>query len=101
MQSQNVLLTREWRAKLGDVGLAKVFTTQSRPVTTTLAGGTMPYLAPEALLGDGAGYPADVYSFGVVAMEIVLGEQIYSCEMRLQLAARSAKHMALSCMFSC
>mmetsp|Transcript_2752 Transcript_2752/g.8109 ORF Transcript_2752/g.8109 Transcript_2752/m.8109 type:complete len:738 (-) Transcript_2752:958-3171(-) len=70
IKSQNILLTKELSAKVGDVGLSRLTEDNSRANLCTL-----PYAAPEVLLGktDALGTPSDVYSFGVLLHELATG----------------------------
>lgn len=64
--SNNILLTKNYVAKLSDFG-------SSRPLSTThmTAGvGTAMWLAPEAVAGSSYSESADIYSFGVVLSEL-------------------------------
>ncbi|PSC73738.1 low-CO2 inducible isoform B [Micractinium conductrix] len=69
----NILLTREWAAKIGDVGLARLFNRTHLSVGGQF--GTFDYCAPEVLLGRGATPASDVFSYGVVLFQIATGER--------------------------
>lgn len=63
LKSENILLDQEGlNAKLADLGLAKP---RSSTTMKSIAG-TIMYMAPEVLTGQGYGMPADVYSFSLV-----------------------------------
>lgn len=61
LKSANVLLARDFTAKIADVGLAKVL---SRADTKVSLEGTFDYAAPELLSGERVSEKADVYSMG-------------------------------------
>ncbi|GAB4822994.1 hypothetical protein N2152v2_010040 [Parachlorella kessleri] len=86
IKSKNVLLGRDGRAKVSDVGLAKLLGEEEqqqqqqrdcdKPPSKPQGGfvGTFTWAAPEVLLGEGGSEKADMYSLGVVLWEIVTEE---------------------------
>jgi serine/threonine protein kinase len=72
VKAGNVMLTRDFAAKLGDVGLSKAMT---HTFASKQGGvGTFAWCAPEVLQGKPCTYSADVFSYGVLLFEIVTGE---------------------------
>ena len=63
-----MLLTEDWRGKLGDFGLARLLPSQQEQdvVHTATIVGTRVYMAPEATHGN-ITIAADVYALGVVS----------------------------------
>lgn len=74
IKSSNVLLDSEMRGRLGDFGLAKLYTHGERPNTTRVVG-TFGYLAPEVVTMATPTAASDVYSFGVVVLEVACGRK--------------------------
>ena len=75
LTANNVLLTSNMRAKLGDLGVAKIIDPNLSKLSGTQCPGTLAYMPPEALMEHPIyGTELDVYSFGV------LGFHIYSCK---------------------
>ncbi|KAK1407216.1 hypothetical protein QVD17_38830 [Tagetes erecta] len=74
IKSSNVLLDFDMRARLGDFGLAKLYTQGEEPGTTRVVG-TLGYLAPELAMMASPTTASDVYSFGVVVLEVVCGRK--------------------------
>lgn len=74
LKSKNVLLSRNYTAKIGDVGIAAV---HSQGYLTASAGrvvGTLAWSAPELLMGQRCTEKVDIYSLGIVLWEIATGE---------------------------
>lgn len=72
VKSNNILLTRDGVAKIGDVGMAKI--TMDGYLTRDGALGTMAWAAPELLLGEKCSEKVDIYSLGVCLWEVVTQE---------------------------
>ena len=73
LSSNNVLLTSNLTAKIGDLGMAKMINTDSKQAKSRLtrAPGTTHFMPPEALVEDPFyGTPVDVFSFGGVALHL-------------------------------
>ncbi|GER56780.1 concanavalin A-like lectin protein kinase family protein [Striga asiatica] len=74
IKSSNVLLDNDMRGRLGDFGLAKLYTHGETPNTTRVVG-TLGYLAPEVVTLASPTTASDVYSFGVVVLEVACGRR--------------------------
>lgn len=74
IKASNVLLDSEMRGRLGDFGLAKLYTHGEVPNTTRVVG-TFGYLAPEVATMASPTAASDVYSFGVVVLEVACGRK--------------------------
>jgi serine/threonine protein kinase len=86
VKPQNVLVTRDGRAKVADFGIARAISeaTMSR---SDLAWGTPHYFSPEQAAGNSATPASDVYAIGVILFEMLVG--------RLPFEAESATGLAL------
>ena len=75
LSANNVMLSFGGKCKIGDVGLAKVFTT-ARPLATTMKPGAEPYMPGEVLL-PGARYneKLDNFSLGVIILEMAVAHE--------------------------
>ncbi|XP_052178550.1 probable LRR receptor-like serine/threonine-protein kinase At1g07650 isoform X2 [Diospyros lotus] len=73
IKTSNVLLDKDFNAKISDFGLAKLYEDENTHISTRIAG-TIGYMAPEYAMRGYLTDKADVYSFGVVTLEIVSGK---------------------------
>ena len=72
LKPENILITGDGKVKLTDFGLAT--SAASRISTDGEVAGTVYYLAPEILKGEGADHRADLYSLGVLLYEWCTGQ---------------------------
>ncbi|XP_039160524.1 rust resistance kinase Lr10-like, partial [Eucalyptus grandis] len=72
IKPHNILLDKNFTLKVSDFGLAKLYPTDHRIVSMTIARGTLGYMAPELFYKNigGVSYKADVYSFEMLLMEM-------------------------------
>lgn len=70
LKSPNVLLTEHGRAKVADVGLARMVPATQSCLSGNVELGTFPWAAPEQLLGQRCSVKADIYAHGVLLWEI-------------------------------
>ncbi|KAL6845315.1 hypothetical protein ACP4OV_024810 [Aristida adscensionis] len=78
VKPENILLTRDFDAKIADFGLSKLAKRDSTSFNYTHMRGTMGYMAPEWALNLPINAKVDVYSYGVVLLEIVTGFRVSS-----------------------
>lgn len=82
----NLLVDRESRLRIGDLGLAAPY---GQDATLRQVVGTPGYMAPEILNGQGDATPAsDLYSLGCVAYEVLVGKPPFSRVSNIQLTAQ-------------
>lgn len=76
IKPNNILLDKDYNAKVGDFGLTKLTDPEGMLLTnTSKQGGTYGYLAPEYAQFGHMSSKADVYAFGVVLFQIVSGKE--------------------------
>ncbi|XP_057844520.1 L-type lectin-domain containing receptor kinase SIT2-like [Cryptomeria japonica] len=74
IKSSNVLLDSELRGKLGDFGLARLYSHDENSRTTHVVG-TPGYIAPDLISTGKATSSTDVFSFGVLLLEVACGRR--------------------------
>ncbi|KAH7665068.1 Non-specific serine/threonine protein kinase protein [Dioscorea alata] len=75
VKPSNILLDSEFRAHVGDFGLARVLPKEAGDCVTTHVAGSCGYIAPEYAYTLKINEKSDVYSFGVVLLELVTGRK--------------------------
>jgi serine/threonine protein kinase len=87
LKCANILVTSEGLVKVLDFGLAKRIGSGISQATTWTFGsheeqstvsGTLPYMAPEVLRGDGADYCSDLWALGIVLYEAATGNMPFA-----------------------
>uniref|UniRef100_A0ACD5VJJ2 Uncharacterized protein n=1 Tax=Avena sativa TaxID=4498 RepID=A0ACD5VJJ2_AVESA len=78
IKPENILLSRDFEAKIADFGLAKLSKRDSSSFNLAHMRGTMGYMAPEWALNLPINAKVDAYSYGVVLLELVTGSRISS-----------------------
>ncbi|MEU9234404.1 serine/threonine-protein kinase [Streptomyces subrutilus] len=76
IKPSNVLLSADGYPHLADFGLSRTVHDRSHSRPETLVG-TLAYMAPEQLLGQGASPPSDVYALGLTLLEALTGHRAY------------------------
>ncbi|XP_073019769.1 probable serine/threonine-protein kinase At1g01540 isoform X2 [Primulina eburnea] len=72
IKSGNILLDKQWNARVSDFGLAKLIGSERSHVSTRVMG-TFGYVAPEYASTGVLNERSDVYSFGVLLIEVMTG----------------------------
>ncbi len=69
----NLMITSDWKVKLVDFGLAKVFRDESFKTVAGMVMGTPRYMSPEQAQGREADVRSDVYSLGATFYHVACG----------------------------
>ncbi|MBV9092973.1 MAG: PASTA domain-containing protein [Streptosporangiaceae bacterium] len=85
VKPENVLLTADGRVKVADFGLARAQAAAGHTSAGLLIG-TVAYLPPEQVTGEGSGPRGDVYSAGVMLFELLTGRQPFTGDSPLAVA---------------
>ncbi|CAL1355336.1 unnamed protein product [Linum trigynum] len=75
LKSANILLDKDFHAKLSDFGLAKLGPVGDNTHVSTRVMGTYGYCAPEYAMSGKLTLKSDIYSFGVVLLELISGRK--------------------------
>ncbi|KAH6782462.1 Protein kinase superfamily protein [Perilla frutescens var. hirtella] len=79
LKSSNILLDKDFNAKLSDFGLAKLGPVGDNTHVSTRVMGTYGYCAPEYAMSGKLTLKSDIYSFGVVLLELITGRKAIDC----------------------
>ncbi|XP_004304448.1 PREDICTED: probable receptor-like protein kinase At5g47070 [Fragaria vesca subsp. vesca] len=74
-KSSNILLDKEWNAKLSDFGMARLGPAEGVSHVSTAVVGTMGYAAPEYIQTGRLTSKNDVWSYGVFLYELITGRR--------------------------
>ncbi|KAL2622268.1 hypothetical protein R1flu_002473 [Riccia fluitans] len=80
IKPQNILLDKDYNAKIADFGLVRPSSTDNTQITFNI-GGTKGYCSPEYISEGLVSEKLDVYSFGIVLLEIVSGRMCVDYEL--------------------
>ncbi|XVF81160.1 hypothetical protein PTKIN_Ptkin15bG0134600 [Pterospermum kingtungense] len=76
LKSSNILLDKQYNAKLSDFGLAKLGPVGDKTHVSSRVMGTYGYCAPEYQRTGQLTVKSDIYSFGVVLLELITGRRV-------------------------
>ena len=72
IKPSNIIITKSGVAKIVDFGLARIIVSASATQTIS-ATGTLPYMAPEQILGQSVDQHSDVWALAVILVQMITG----------------------------
>ena len=72
VKPSNIIITNNKMAKIVDFGLARVVATASATQSISSTG-TLPYMAPEQILGEAVDQRCDIWALGVILVQMITG----------------------------
>lgn len=87
IKPQNIMITKDKRAKVTDFGIARAATSATITATSN-ALGSVHYFSPEQARGGYIDEKSDIYSLGVVMFEMVTGQLPYDGETPIVIALK-------------
>ena len=72
VKPSNIIITKSGVAKIVDFGLARIVASASATQTIS-ATGTLPYMAPEQILGESVDQRSDVWALAVILVQMITG----------------------------
>ena len=79
VKPSNIIITKDNSARIVDFGLARVVTSTSATMTGGVVG-TLPYMAPEQILGEQIDQRCDVWALAVLLVQMVTGSHPFARE---------------------
>ncbi|KAJ1406594.1 Serine/threonine-protein kinase, active site [Sesbania bispinosa] len=76
VKTSNILLDEDFRGKISDFGLSRIFSDECDTHVSTIIAGTPGYLDPEYYKTNKLTEKSDVFSFGIVLLEIITGQPV-------------------------
>ena len=101
LKSANVVVTADGLVKVLDFGIAKRIGTETSQGTTLMfdskepssVSGTLTYMAPEVLRGEGADYRSDLWALGVVLYEAASGQLPFAGRTTFEISSAIMREM--------
>ena len=96
LKPSNILIDTNGDAYLTDFGIARLLTSDAKPLTTTGVVGTPSYMSPEQAQGHELDHRSDLYALGVVVFEMCTGVRPFEGETPYSVAVKHVTEPAPS-----
>uniref|UniRef100_A0A7S1UCH8 mitogen-activated protein kinase kinase n=1 Tax=Phaeomonas parva TaxID=124430 RepID=A0A7S1UCH8_9STRA len=73
LKPANILMSRKGHVRISDFGVARNFMPQEQEMVAQTFVGTVTYMSPERMAGEGYTFSSDVWSFGLTMLTVALG----------------------------
>ena len=101
LKSANIVITADGLVKVLDFGIAKRIESEASQGTTlifdsqepSMISGTLTYMAPEVLRGEGADYRSDLWALGVVLYEAASGQLPFAGRTSFEISSAIMREM--------
>ena len=101
LKSANIVITADGLVKVLDFGIAKRIESEASQGTTlifdsqepSMISGTLTYMAPEVLRGEGADYRSDLWALGVVLYEAASGQLPFAGRTAFEISSAIMREM--------
>ena len=90
IKPQNILVKGDGTLKITDFGIAQAGDALQLTKTDSVIG-SIHYLAPECVRGEGASVQSDIYAMGIMFYEILTGELPFTGEMPVEIAMKQLR----------
>ncbi len=94
IKPQNIIISKEGKAKLADFGIAKAATSEA--VKENAVMGSIHYTSPEQARGDASDEKSDIYSLGITIYEMLTGKVPFDGDTTVSVALQHIKEKAPS-----
>lgn len=85
IKPQNILVKGDGTLKISDFGIAQAGNALQLTKTDSVLG-SIHYLAPEVVRGEGASFSSDIYATGIIFYELLTGKLPYDAKMPVEIA---------------